>query len=295
MILRFTSHASLANIASVLQISHGLPISQAAVCNRLAQAKKYLKGQYDQLIAAVRAGEVMYNDETGWVVHGQTAWMWIMANEDVTVCFAAESRGKGMAQELYGESQALSMHDGLSSYTNAIPREKHLYCWAHLLRFAHEETVMEHEGSQARCLTEHLVKVYQLKKQSSASDPTDVEALVRTELDKLLAVQSQSPAVQNIQARLRVQHDGLIRALLSTPDGTNNLAERELRPMVINRSISNGSNTFTGMQTSAILASLVQTAGKQEGPVLVTLQRFLQKGVTELFPHCLHPVSVDSS
>ncbi|MDQ6662438.1 MAG: IS66 family transposase [Chloroflexota bacterium] len=295
LILRFTSHASLTNIASVLESSHGLAISKAAVCNLLAQAKKYLKGQYDQLIAAVRAGEVMYNDETGWLVNGQKAWMWIMANEDVTVSFAAESRGKGIAQELYGQSQALWMHDGLPSYTNAIPQQKHLSCWAHLLRFAHEETVMEPEGSQARRFTEQLVKVYQLKKQPSASDPTDLEARVRTELDKLLAVQSPSPAVQNIQARLRVQHDGLIRALVSTPDGTNNLAERELRPMVINRSISNGSNTFTGMETSAILASLVQTAGKHEGQVLVTLQRFLQKGVTELFPYSLHPVSVDSS
>lgn len=44
LILRFQSHASLANIASVLQISHGLAISKAAVSNLLAQAKKYLKG-----------------------------------------------------------------------------------------------------------------------------------------------------------------------------------------------------------------------------------------------------------
>jgi len=238
---------------------------------------------------------VMYNDETGWLVNGQNAWLWIMANEEVTVYFAAESRGKGIAQELYGDSQAFSMHDGLASYTHALPQEKHLYCWAHLLRFAHEETVMEQEGSPARCFTEQLVKVYHLKKEGAFSGPAEVEALLRAELDALLAVPSESAGVQNIQARLRVQKDGLIRSLLLTPDGTNNLAERELRPMVITRRISNGSNTFTGMETSAILASLVQTAGKKEGQGLVTLQRFLQKGVTELFPHFLHPVCVDSS
>jgi transposase len=295
LILRFTSHASLATIASVLEISHGLVISKAAICRLLAQAKRYLKGQYDQLIAQVRAGAVMYNDETGWLVNGQNAWLWIMVNEEVTVYFAAESRGKGIAQELYGDSQACSMHDGLASYTNALPQEKHLYCWAHLLRFAHEETVMEPEGSQARWLTEQLVKVYHLKNELSASGATKLEARLRAELDTLLAVPSEHAGVQHIQARLPEHQDGLIRALLVTPDGTNNLAERELRPMVISRRISNGSNTFTGMETSAILASLVQTAGKQKGQVLPTLQRQVQEGVQDPFSHALHPVGVDSS
>ena len=294
MILRFKSHASLATIASVLEISHGLPISKAAVCNLLTQAKRYLKGQYEQLMAQVRAGEVMYNDETGWLVNGQNAWLWIMANEEVTVYFAAESRGRGIAEELYGESEAFSMHDGLASYTNALPQEKHLYCWAHVLRFAHEETALEQEDSPARRFTAQLVNLYHLKNDPSASDSTNLETLLRTELDNLLAVPSESPAIQTIQARLRTQHDGLIRSLLSTPDGTNNLAERELRPMVISRHISNGSNTFGGMETSAILASIVQTAAKQEGPGLATLQRQLQEGVQDQFPHALHPVCVDS-
>ncbi|GAC1360058.1 MAG: IS66-like element ISH10B family transposase [Ktedonobacteraceae bacterium] len=295
LILRFSSHASLASLARVLMISHGLAISKSTIGNLLDQAKRYLQGQYDRLIEAVRAGDVMYNDETGWLVNGQKAWMWIMANEDVTVYVAAESRGKGIAREMYGHSQALSMHDGFASYTKAIPQEKHLSCWAHLLRFAHEETVLEPEGSQAKDFTEQLVKVYHLKKDLLTLGRTDLEARLRAELDTLLAVQSQSPSILTIQARLRVQCEGLIASLLCPPDGTNNLAERELRPLVITRKISHGSNTFAGMQTSAILGSLVQTASKQEGQVLSTLQRQLHEGVKEQFPHSRHPVGVDSS
>ena len=295
MILRFKCHASLAKIASVLSISHGLALSKATVCNLLTQAKRYLKGQYDQLIAAVRAGAVMYADETGWLVHGQPAWMWLMANEEVTVYFAAESRGKGIAADLYGNSQAFAMHDGLASYTNALPQEKHLYCWAHVLRFAHEETVLEPEGSPARKFTAQLVKVYHLKQALSASDPTSLEEQVRTALESLLAVPSQSVAIHNIQARLRMQKEGLIRSLLVTPDGTNNLAERELRPMVITRRISNGSDTFGGMETSAVLASVVHTAAKKGGQVLATLQRSLREGVQHDCSQYQHPLLIDSS
>lgn len=294
LILRFQGHASLSTIGRLLEISHGLALSKATVCNLLTQAKRYLRGRYDQLIAAVRAGAVIYADETGWLVHGQSAWMWLMANDKVTVYFAAESRGKGIAAELYGDSQALCMHDGLASYTNALPQQKHLYCWAHVLRFAHEETIFEPQGSHAKWFTAQLVKVYQLKSQRTADSPTDLEARLRAELDKLMALESTSPAIQNIQARLRAQHEGLIRALLWTADGTNNLAERELRPMVINRRISTGSNSFSAMETSAVLASLVQTAHKTGGAVLAYVQHALEQGVRDLFPHPVHPVGVDS-
>jgi transposase len=294
MILRFQGHASLATIGRLLAISHGLALSKATIGNLLTQAKRYLKGQYEQLIAAVRAGAVIYADETGWLVNGRPAWMWLMATDEVTVYFAAESRGKGIAEELYGDSQALCMHDGLASYTNALPQEKHLYCWAHVLRFAHEETALEPKGSAARQFTADLVKLYQLKQEHSAADPVSLEEQVRSGLERLLATRSESAAIHNIQARLRGQHAGLIRALLTTPDGTNNLAERELRPMVITRRLSNGSNTFGGMETSAVLASLVQTAHKTGGAVLASLHRALSQGVTDLFPHPVHPVGVDS-
>ena len=206
MILRFQSHASLQNIATVLEISHGLPISKATVCNLLTQAKNSLKEQYEQLIAAVRAGEVMYNDETGWLVNGEKAWMWLMANEEVTVYFAAESRGKGIAQHLYSDSQALSMHDGFASYTSSIPEDKQLYCWAHVLRFAHEETVLEPENSPAKLFTQQLVKLYHLKKQTPPLSARQMKGRLRKGLDKQLALESSIVSIQHIQTRLRGQN-----------------------------------------------------------------------------------------
>ncbi len=295
MILRFRSHASLANISSVLEISHGLSICKASVCNLLAGAKRYLRGHYEQLMEAVRAGEVMYADETGWLVNGQKAWMWLIATQDVTVYFAAESRGGGIARELYGQSQARCMHDGYAAYTNALAADHHLYCWAHLLRFAHEETIFDPPDSSAAQLTQQLVRIYHLKNDPSISGSPELEARLRSELDEVLALPSEHAGVQHIQARLRGQYDGLIRALLCTSDGTNNLAEREIRPMVLMRKISNGSNTFAGMETSAMLGSVVQTAVKQHAPVLLSLQQSMQAGVQQLFSQYLHPVSVDFS
>lgn len=100
MILRFRAHASFANIATIIQVSHGLYLSKSDVSNLVKTAGNYLRKRYEELKKAVREGRIMYQDETGWLIHGQKAWMWIMANENTTVYVAAESGGKGIAEEL---------------------------------------------------------------------------------------------------------------------------------------------------------------------------------------------------
>lgn len=164
LILRFKCHSSFQNISAVMSIAYGLKLSKSDIFKILKQAKFYLKSKYDELIKSIRKNRVIYSDETGWLVNGQPAWMWIMASEDETVYFAAEGRGKGVAEELYGGSRAYSMHDGLASYSSVAPTDKQCFCWAHFLRFAFEETVNKKEKSEAVLLCDELVRIYQLKK-----------------------------------------------------------------------------------------------------------------------------------
>lgn len=295
MILRFKAHASMDNIATVITISHGLELSKSNVANLLKQAKTYLNPRYQKLIEEIRKGTVMYNDKTGWLVNGRSAWMWIMANKETTVYFAAESRGKGIAEELYGNSRGRSMHDGLSSYQNTIPKDKQCYCWSHFLRFVHEETVLEKEGSEASLLKDELVRIYHIKNKHPEYPLIQLKDILERELDKILKVKSKNQSIIAIQKRLKIQKEGLINSLLYTKDGTNNLAERELRPMVINQKISNGSNTFSGMETTAILGSIIQTISKKEENVIPNLKHYLQQGIKEKYRQYAHAAFYDTS
>lgn len=295
MILRFKCHSSLSNISIVISLSHGLILSKSDVSNLLHQAKKYLKSRYNKLIEEVRTGHIMYNDETGWLVNGQPAWMWIMANEDVTVYFAAESRGKGIMEEMYGSSKALSMHDGLASYGKSIPKDKSLYCWAHFLRFVFEETSLAKKYSTAYRFRQRLVKVYHLKDRVDKISKEKLLLLIQKELDELTRQKTNIVSIQNIQRRLVGQKAGLVSALIETKDGTNNLAERELRPIVINKKISFGSNTFSGMETTAILGSITQTLSKKQDHFLPLLQDYFQTGIKEKYPQYRHTAYFDSS
>lgn len=298
--LRFKGKQSFETISCTLNNLFGLPITKSGIGTILFQAKEYLEEKYEELKQAIRNGEIMHNDETGWMVRGKSAWMWIMTTPDkkhadgsietgITVYAAAESRGKGIFKEMYGNSHAYSMHDGNSSYEGITGKEKTVYCWSHVIRFAFEEAVTLPAGHLACLIRDRLVDLYQTVRIHTEYTKEEKEKILRSQLDNILLIQSADNTVKNIQQRVATQKEGLILALLITEDGTNNLAEREFRQLAISRNISYGSDTYKGMETTAILASVVQTIQRDKTKLFFpTLKFYLQEEVQNKYPRYKH-------
>lgn len=306
MYLRFKGKQSFRTISCTLNNVFGLPITKSGVGSLLFAAKEYLKGRYEELKLAIRNGEIMYNDETGWMVRGKSAWMWIMTTPDkkqedksiqagMTAYVAAESKGKGIFEEMYGKSNAYSMHDGNPSYESVSGEEKTLYCWSHAIRFSYEETVNLPSKVLACQIRDRLVDLYQRIRAHPDWTNEKKEAVLRVELDNLIGIESTDDTVNNILHRIKTQKEGLILALLITEDGTNNLAEREFRELVQSKHISFGSDTYTGMETTAILASVVKTIQRDKNkPFLPTLKSYLQEGVKQKYFQYKHTPIFDT-
>lgn len=303
LILRFRGNASAQTIAEILKYCFGLSISASVVLSILEQAKKYLSGKYNELQEAVRNGEIMYSDETGWMIKGEKACMWIMATADgkdslgntipgKTVYVAAETKGKGVFKEMYGNSTAYCMHDGNPTYESVTGTRFCLYCWTHVVRFAFEETVKLSPDHLACQIRDSLVELYLTIRENTQWSRKEKEVKLSEGLKNILATKSTNITVNKILFRISTQKEGLILALLLTEDGTNNLAEREFRKLVISRYISHGSASFEGMQTTAVLASIIQTLHRdKKNPLLPELNSYLVNGVQELYPQYKHPPS----
>jgi len=281
LLLRYRCLLSISKISMVLRTAYGLPISNSGVNSLFSQAELYLKDRYKELQKMIRDGHIMYTDETGWHVRGRGAWIWIMANEAATVYVGAESRGGGIAKEMYGSSQAYSMHDGYAGYTNTIPKDKHLYCWAHMLRFGYEETVGKSKHARSVKIRDRLTNIYHLGKDPKyLGQPQQLELEIGSHIDNLLSQKTKDKTSLNILERLKKQRDGLIRSLLISPNGTNNFAEQELRPLALSRKISYGSDTYAGMETTATLASVVQTIYRtKRDDFFPELRTYLRAGI----------------
>ncbi len=64
-------------------------------------------------------------------------------------------------------------------------------------------------------------------------------------------------------------------------DGTNNAAERALRPAVVMRKITGGSRSESGARAWSILASVMRTAEQQGRDVVETLKTLLRAAWAE--------------
>ena len=97
------------------------------------------------------------------------------------------------------------------------------------------------------------------------------------QLEELGNTQWNDPDADRLSARL-AKYRNQMTTFLHRPevDGTNNAAERALRPAVVMRKITGGNRSGSGARAWAILASIIRTARQQDGNVLEVLKSMLR-------------------
>jgi len=100
--------------------------------------------------------------------------------------------------------------------------------------------------------------------------------LVEKRLEQLAASSWNDPDADRLSKRLS-KYRAKLTTFLHRPevDGTNNAAERALRPAVVMRKITGGSRSEAGARAWAILASVMRTAEQQGRDVLGTIKTLL--------------------
>lgn len=223
-----------------------------------------------QLIAEVRASDLLHADETSWFEHGKLLWLWVFTSATTTV-FTIGKRSKAVLLSILGPLfNGWLMSDGYWAY-----RELHnrLRCLAHLQRKA--RGLQESLDGQGRAFGEALLNTLEAVMDSvyAAREGPPPTALRQQHADDLNALWHLCLA----QADARHEKTrALARELLNdfetfwvTLDHpelplTNNVAERALRHWVIARRIGHGTRTEQGSRTVALLASVIETC-RQRG------------------------------
>ena len=251
---------------SVGTISHLEQATTAAVAAPVEEARTYVHGQ-----------AVAHLDETSWRQGGKRAWLWVAVTSWVTVFLVRMSRGGPVAHELLGETFAgILVTDRYSAY-NWYPVRWRQVCWAHLLR---DFEAMRNRGGgskeigdallvQARQMFTwwHRVRSGTLKRSSFRSAMTPL----RREVERLLEVGSRcgvaktTGTCRDILKRREalwtfVQVEGV--------EPTNNTAERAIRPGVLWRKGSFGTQSAEGSRFVESLMTVVATLKQQQRSVL---------------------------
>jgi len=270
-------HLSKRQIEELLADFFGVELGLGSVKALEEATSEVLKEPVEKAQEAVKEQPVANVDETGWREGKQKGWLWVAVTGSGTVFLIRLSRGAKVAKELLGEAfGGIVGSDRWSGY-NWVDNERRQVCWAHLLRgFAawvarggesqrigqallDEAERMFHwwhrvrDGTMSRAefqekMQEVQQRVGELLREGAACDHAKTAGTCR----KILEVE------ESLWTFVRVE--GV--------EPTNNAAERAVRPGVLWRKGSFGTQSAAGSRFVERLMTVVATRKQQRRNVL---------------------------
>jgi transposase len=245
-----------------------------ALCQATAAA---LAEPVAELAAAVREEPVAHADETSWAQAGQRRWLWVVTTTLITVFTIAASRSRGVIRDLLGEDFGGRLVSDRYAAYNWLPLDQRQVCWAHLRRdflalLTYGPSAAEF-GLALLDLTDRVFDAWHQIRADPAGRPglSETIAPLQAEMHALLtAGQDQRAAKAAGLSRSLLQLWPALWTFVRVPgvEPTNNAAERALRPAVLWRKGSFGTQSATGNLFVARLLSVAATCRQQQRPLL---------------------------
>lgn len=270
------------------QIEKQTGIGYSSIVDAMHQLSKRLKDVPNALIEAYRDSLVKHADETGWRTDGNNGYAWLFCTPQISIFRVRKSRSASIPTEVVGEKPVpgVLVVDRYNGY-NKMPCSIQ-YCYAHLLRTVEDLEKDFPENVEIKSFVEALAPRLANAISLRTLDITDKQfkqqaAKIKNEIINITNSQARHPAIQKIQDIFREKADRLYHwADNRNIPADNNLAERELRPLVIARKISFGSQSDAGAKTREILMTVLHTLKKRTPDVTIAfksaLDRLAEKG-----------------
>jgi transposase len=265
------------------QIEKQTGIGYSSLIDAMHQLAEKLKDVPKSLIELYRVSAVKHADETGWRTDGQNGFAWLFCTDDISIFRFRGSRSASVAKEIFGEKPlpGILVVDRYNGY-NKMP-SKIQYCYAHLLRDVKDIEKGFPENAEIKAFVQALSRQLANAISLRTLVLTDKEfrqraARIKDEIINITNSQSRHPAIQKMQDIFREKADRLYHwADDRGIPADNNLAERQLRPLVIARKISFGSQSDAGARTREVLMTVLHTLGKRTSDVTTAFKSILDK------------------
>jgi transposase len=227
--------------------------------------------------AYVQEQPVQHADETGWTEAKQRAWLWVVVTSHVAVFLVDRSRGAKVARRLLGEVfRGILVSDRWSAY-NWIPEGMRQLCWAHLVRqfkgFADYGERARRIGNDLLVCCKTLFDQWHRVRDGTLAR-TDFEQNMRPVRGEILdrlreGSRCDAPKVAGrCREILKLQEALFTFVSVAGVEPTNNVAERAIRPAVLWRKGSFGTDSEQGSRFVERILTVVTTLRLQRRNVL---------------------------
>jgi transposase len=270
-------HLSQRGLEELAEDVFDVPLSLGTVGHLAEQASAALAPAHAEAVQAVRQAAVKNVDETSWKRAGDRCWLWAAATATAVAFVIHARRSVAGLTALLGEvAQGIVGSDRWSAYQR-VPLRRRQVCWAHLIRDFQAMVDRADAGSpigeELLCCAEDLFTWWHRVRDGTLSRSTlrqyvaELRPWVRSQLEAGRACGCAKTA-GTCRELLEVEPALWTFVRVEGVEPTNNHIERLLRPAVLWRKRSFGSQSASGCRWVERLLTVVQTRRLQRRPVL---------------------------
>ena len=268
---------------------YAMPICVGSISNIEHTVSQSLETIHQEVAEIIREKKIVNVDETGHKEGNKNGWCWITSTKHYTCFFLRKSRGKKIAKEIIGAvHNRIMITDRYSSY-NYLPDKNHQICWAHLKRDF--QKISEREG-EARLIGRNLLKAYEkifcfwktefISHLSFTKSQRRRLRYFKNRMLKWLRIGSYSGHAQTRRTCENILNfAGSLWHFFEVAEvsPTNNHAEQQLRPLVISKKLTFGTQSERGSRFIERIFTVTTTCKQQSrdtlGFIIESVQKFL--------------------
>jgi transposase len=278
-------HMSYTTIQQLFKELFELNISRGMLCKAAQKLSQSLQPAYEQLAERLRYELQVGIDETGHHDQGKLHWTWCFDTPDYSLFRIDASRGSGVLEKTLGKSFSGTI---CADYWGAYRKYARLfdvpvqYCMAHLIReirFLAQHSIKK-LARWGNLLLEWLKKLFRTLYGRNRYKPGGF-AVAMERIKKGFLNRMRRPPDHALARKLAKRFRGRAAEnyfrFLTEPglEPTNNGTERQIRPVVIDRRITQGTRGLAGMRWCERTWTILATCKKQKRNVFEFIRHTL--------------------
>lgn len=264
-----TFHVSRRDAERFLDENLGMKVSLGTISNTEAVVSDALVDAHAEALAHVRSAPVKNVDETGHAgPHGKTAW--VCSTPQAACIRVGLDRSRASLDTFIDVDVGVIGSDRYAVYNSIDPRRRQL-CWAHIVRTF--KSLIDDGGEHARVgqmlldASHEMLHGWNEHRRRRRKQRDEIAPLIqrtRGNLNWLLSTYASLPGLRTLaHAFMLTPASVWLFTQRDDVEPTNNLAERDLRPLVMWRKTSFGTASARGDRFMERALTVAQTLRRQ--------------------------------
>jgi transposase len=260
--LHHSHHVSFERLSRIAAELFGLVISEGAIANIFRRLGKSMAAATKVIGDKLLSARIIASDETTTRTNGVTHWQWVFISDKAVLHKIAPRRARSVAKEVLGGHQPDVWVSDRYAGQQELGKE-HQVCLAHVLRDV-QYAIDCGDTIFAPKIRDHLRWAVRIgKRRANLKDTTLASYAAKADslLTQLMRAPVTHPAGKVLLKQIKAWRTKFF-VFLTNRDvpATNNISEREIRPSVVFRKVTNGFRSDWGAQIHAGYRSVTGTA-----------------------------------